>query len=165
MVVELLEELLTSGFPGELAIQMINTALVMGREEIHFSTVDMGIFDRYTGECEFLKVGASATFIKYRNGVERLSSTSLPIGVLHNLEIDMVKRTLRSGEFVVMMTDGVLDALPVVEQEMLMETIIGGMKLVNPKEMAQYILDQVLAFTGEIPKDDMTVLVAGVWKG
>ena len=49
MVVELLEELLTSGFPGELAIQMINTALVMGREEIHFSTVDMGIFDRYTG--------------------------------------------------------------------------------------------------------------------
>ena len=48
---------------------------------------------------------------------------------------------------------------------MLMETIIGGMKLVNPKEMAQYILDQVLAFTGETPKDDMTVLVAGVWKG
>lgn len=165
MVVELLEDLLTSGFPGELAIQMINTALVMGREEIHFSTVDMSIFDLYTGECEFLKVGASTTFIKYRDRVERLSSTSLPIGVLHNLEIDMIKRTLRSGEFVVMMTDGVLDALPVVEQEMLMETIVGGMKLVNPKEMAQYILDQVLAFTGETPKDDMTVLVAGVWKG
>nr|WP_317377862.1 SpoIIE family protein phosphatase [uncultured Faecalimonas sp.] len=165
MVAELLEDLLTSGFPGELAIQMINTALVMGREEIHFSTVDMSIFDLYTGECEFLKVGASTTFIKYRDRVERLSSTSLPIGVLHNLEIDMVKRTLRSGEFVVMMTDGVLDALPVVEQELLMETIIGGMRLVNPKEMAQYILDQVLIFTGETPKDDMTVLVAGIWKG
>ena len=31
MVVEMLEELLTAGFPKETAIQMMNTALVMGR--------------------------------------------------------------------------------------------------------------------------------------
>ena len=41
---------------------MINTALVMGREEIHFSTVDMGIFDRYTGECEFFESGRIDNF-------------------------------------------------------------------------------------------------------
>lgn len=164
MVIELLEKLLEAGFPAEMAIQMVNTALVMGREEIHFSTVDMSIFDLYTGECQFLKVGASTTFIRYRDKVERLSSTSLPIGVLNKLEIDSVTRVLRGGEFVVMMTDGVLDALPVVEQELLMETIVGGMKLVNPRKMAEYILNQVLEFTGEVPKDDMTVLVAGIWK-
>ena len=33
MVVEMMEELLTAGFPMEMAIQMLNTALVMGREE------------------------------------------------------------------------------------------------------------------------------------
>ena len=49
LVVELLEELLEAGFPEKTAIQMINTTLVMGREEIHYSTVDMTIFDLYSG--------------------------------------------------------------------------------------------------------------------
>ena len=44
-----LEELLEAGFPEKTAIQMINTTLVMGREEIHYSTVDMTIFDLYSG--------------------------------------------------------------------------------------------------------------------
>ena len=45
MLVEMLEELLGAGFPVETALSMINTALVMGREEVRFSTVDMSIFD------------------------------------------------------------------------------------------------------------------------
>ena len=33
MVIEMLEELLRAGFPVETAISMMNTALVMGRED------------------------------------------------------------------------------------------------------------------------------------
>ena len=68
LVVELLEELLEAGFPEKTAIQMINTTLVMGREEIHYSTVDMTIFDLYSGECEIIKAGASSTFIRSKAG-------------------------------------------------------------------------------------------------
>ena len=50
LVIELLEELLSAGFPEKTAIQMINTTLVIGREEIHYSTVDMTVFDLYSGE-------------------------------------------------------------------------------------------------------------------
>ena len=49
---------------------MINTTLVMGREEIHYSTVDMSVFDLYTGECEIIKSGASSTFIRKKDSVE-----------------------------------------------------------------------------------------------
>lgn len=164
MVVEMLEELLEAGFPKETAIQMMNTALVMGREEIRFSTIDMSIFNLYNGECEFVKVGASTTFIRHRGEVERLKSTSLPIGVLQKLEIDCAKRQLEDGDFVVMITDGVLDALPVGEQEVILDTIIKGTEIHNPKEMAHHVLEQVLEWSGEAPLDDMTVLVVGVWK-
>ena len=34
MVVEMLEELLGAGFPVKTAVQMMNTALVIGREEV-----------------------------------------------------------------------------------------------------------------------------------
>ena len=64
MVVEMLEELLAAGFPKETAIQMLNTALVMGREEVRFSTIDMSVFDLYSGKCEFVKGGASTYVCK-----------------------------------------------------------------------------------------------------
>lgn len=164
LVIELLEELLEAGFPEKTAIQMINTTLVMGREEIHFSTIDMSVFDLYTGMCEFIKAGASSTFIKQKDTVEHLSSTSLPIGVLHTIEIDSVKRQLGDGDFIVMVTDGIMDALPVGEQDILLETIIQGTAISNPKELAHHILEQVLNWTGEPPTDDMTVLAVGIWK-
>ena len=164
MVIELLEELLDAGFPEKTAIQMINTTLVMGREEIHYSTVDMAVFDLYSGECEIIKAGASSTFIKKKDCVEHLSSTSLPIGVMNSIEIDSVKRRLGDGDFVIMVTDGVLDALPVGEQDILLETIIQGSAITNPKEMAQHVLEQVLNWTGKEPADDMTVLAVGIWE-
>lgn len=164
LVIELLEELLDAGFPEKTAIQMINTTLVMGREEIHYSTVDMTVFDLYSGECEIIKAGASSTFIKRKDCVEHLSSTSLPIGVMNAIEIDSVKRKLGDGDFVIMVTDGVLDALPVGEQDILLETIIQGSVITNPREMAQHVLEQVLNWTGKEPADDMTVLAVGIWE-
>ena len=164
MVIELLEELLGAGFPEKAAIRMLNAALVMGREEIHYSTVDMTIFDLYTGMCEIVKAGASSTFIKKSGQVEHLSSSSLPIGVVNRIEIDAATRQLDDGDFVIMVTDGVLDALPVGEQDILLETIIQGTDMCNPKELAHHVLEQVLAWTGKEPMDDMTVLAAWIWR-
>lgn len=163
MVVEVLEELLNAGFPTETALQMLNTAMVMGREDVRFSTIDMGQFDLYTGKCEFAKAGAAMTFIKYADRVESVKSTSLPMGVMAKLEIDYEERQLEDGNFVIMVTDGVMDALPVGEQEFLMRMIIEGTQICNPKELAHHILDQVLRCSGEVPLDDMTVVVIGMW--
>ena len=110
-----------------------------------------------------MKSGASTTFLKRNGKVERLKSTSLPLGVMSKLDVDKWEVQLESGEMVVMVTDGVMDALPVGEQDFLMQMIIEGTKIQNPKEMAHHILEQVLKCSGEVPLDDMTVLVIGIW--
>ena len=163
LVVEMLEELLDAGFPKETALQMLNTALVMGREEVRFSTIDMSVFDLYTGKCEIVKAGASMTFIKRQTGVDIVKSESLPIGVVPKLSPDCIEITLSPGDVVIMVTDGVLDALPVGEAEMLLGKIIEGTQMTNVKELAHHILEQVLACSGEVPLDDMTILAAGIW--
>lgn len=163
MVVDLLEDLLTAGFPQETAIQMLNTMLVTGREEVRFSTIDMSVFDLYAGTCSILKAGASYTFIKREKGVECVKSTSLPIGVVSKLELEKREVTLSEGDLVVMVTDGIMDALPVGEQEFLMKMIIEGTTENNPKEIAEHILEQVLECSGEVPMDDMTVIVIEIW--
>lgn len=163
MVVEMLEELLEAGFPVTMAVQLMNTALVIAREEIRFSTIDASLFDLYNGTCEFVKAGASTTFIKRKDRVETITSTSLPVGVVRELELEPQKRQLEDGDYVVMVTDGVLDALPVGEQETLMSKFIEEADIVNPKELAHHILERVLEWTEEVPVDDMTVLVIGIW--
>ena len=124
----------------------------------------MTVIDVYKGEREIIKAGASSTFIKKKDSVEQLSSTSLPIGVVNSIENDSVKRQLEDRDFVIMVTDGVLDALPVGEQDILLETIIQGSAIRNPKEMAHHVLEQVLNWTGKEPEDDMTVLAVGIWE-
>lgn len=163
LVVEVLEELLNAGFPKDTALQMVNNAMVMGREEVKFSTIDMAQYDLYTGKCELAKAGASITFIKRKDKVEIIKSTSLPIGVVSKVDIDYTECQLSDGDMVIMVTDGVMDALPVGEQELLMQMIIQGTSLNNPKELAHHILGQVLECSGEVPMDDMTVVVVGIW--
>ena len=163
MVVEMLEELLEAGFPVKTAVQMMNTALVIGREEVRFCTVDVTLFDLYEGACEFVKAGAAATFLKRQGEVEIIRSATLPIGVLQDIEIDTETRRLESGDYVIMVTDGVMDALPAGEQDVLMCTFIQDTDILNPRELAHHILGRVLEWSGEVPLDDMTVLVAGLW--
>lgn len=163
MVVEMLEELLGAGFPVKTAVQMMNTALVIGREEVRFCTVDVTLFDLYKGACEFVKAGAAATFLKRQGEVEIIRSATLPIGVLQDIEIDTETRRLESGDYVIMVTDGVMDALPAGEQDVLMCTFIQDTDILNPRELAHHILGRVLEWSGEVPLDDMTVLVAGLW--
>ena len=163
MIVEMLEELLVAGFPQETALSMINTALVMGREEVCFSTVDMCSFDLYTGECKVSKAGAAMTFIRTKEGMEHIYSDSLPLGVVAKQQMKEIKFRLTEGDMIVMVTDGILDALPSGKQEELLDLIIGGSIIENPQELAEYILEKIQELSAEESKDDMTILVAGIW--
>lgn len=164
MVIELIEKFLEAGFRKETAIRMMNSAMVIQGEEGIFSTVDMAAMDLYTGMCEFYKIGAAATFLKRGAEVECISSGSLPAGMFHQLEIDKTKRQLQDGDFIIQVTDGVLDDLHVPSPEETMEEILETIHTNNPGQMAKQILERILLFTaGKVP-DDMTVLTAGIWE-
>ena len=163
-VVELLEQFMESGFSQETAAKMVNSALVLKGQDGMFSTVDICAVDLYTGICNFLKAGAASTFIKRDHWVESITSESLAAGLVQQIDFETASRKLYHGDYLIMMTDGVLDALPVGEQDFLLETIIKGTEIRNPKELARHILQQVLNWTGKEPEDDMSVLVAALWK-
>ena len=62
-----------------------------------------------------------------------------------------------------MVSDGVLDNLPGEDKEGIMAEYLEGIIKRNPQNMAEEILEFAKQFTEEI-RDDMTVLVAGIWK-
>ena len=62
----------------------------------------------------------------------------------------------------VLVTDGVVEALPGAEKEEFLVEILRRMKDGTPQSMAEDILS--LAAGQEAPRDDMTVLVAQITK-
>ena len=163
-VVELLEQFMESGFSQETAAKMVNSALVLKGEEGMFSTVDICAVDLYTGICNFLKAGAASTFIKRDHWVESITSESLAAGLVQQIDFETATRKLYHGDYLIMMTDGVLDALPDQKEEETMKEIIMDIHEETPKEMSRGILERVLGYSDYCARDDMTVLVAGMWK-
>lgn len=162
-VLALLEQLLEAGFKSETAIKLINSSLVLKADKQSFSTIDMGMINLFTGMCEFIKIGAAATFIKRDNWVETISSTTLPIGMFGNVDYDTVTKKLYEGDIIIMVTDGVLDSIQEENKEAYMERLIIELKSNNPQEIANRILDNTLAQSNYVPMDDMTVIAAGIW--
>lgn len=163
-VIELLEQFMEAGFKEESAIRLINSILVLKSENQSFSTIDLSMLNLYTGVCEFVKIGAATTFIKRENWVETISSTSMPVGVFNQVDFDQKSKKLYDGDYVIMMTDGVLDCVKGDDKERFMQDLILGIDLKNPNEIANYILKEALAQNEDVALDDMTVLVAGIWK-
>lgn len=163
-VIELLEQFMEAGFREESAIKLINSVLLLKSEKQSFSTIDMSIINQFTGICDFVKIGASTTFIKRDNWVETISSTTLPAGVLNKVDFDGITKKLYDGNFVIMVTDGVLDCISDYDKEKILEEIIMEIKSNNPQEIANYILEKAMEYNNYTPIDDMTVIVAGIWE-
>lgn len=164
MVIDLLEKFLEAGFHPETAIRMMNSAMVTHGENNLFSTVDVMQTDLDTGQSEFYKIGAASTFIKHGQEVECLTCDNPPVGVFSKMEIRTIRRKLENGDFVVMVSDGVLDHLHVKDSGEAMVDILRTLDTKNPDQMAKQILERILLYTGGQAKDDMTVLAAGIWE-
>ena len=164
MVVDLLQKFIEAGFRKETAIKLMNSAMVLQGENDIFSTLDYGVIDMYAGELELIKIGGAATYIKRGQEVECIDEGTLPAGADVMLEVESIKRQLRSGDFLVMVTDGVIEYLHVRQPKETLADIIASIRTENAGALAEGILEQVMFRTGGYAMDDMTVLVTGIWE-
>jgi stage II sporulation protein E len=162
-VLDIMEKMLDTGYSEEEALHIVNTMLFSENRELNHPTLDLCDLDLYSGECEFYKAGAAASFIKRGNVVETVDGDSLPLGIMCAQDINKSDIKLKSGDYIVMMSDGVLDALNGQDYEDTMKHIISNAEEEDPETMAEKIMHTVLCMCGGQIRDDMTVLVACVW--
>ncbi len=162
MATDLAEQLLEAGFSIPTTVKMINSVLVMCREEQHPTTLDLCVADLYTGQCEMLKQGACPTFVRRKEKVEVIDTPMLPAGVLNGISPETTAFRLEDGDMVVMVTDGVLEGMEGEDKEGAFCGLLASAASRNPKELAEQLLEAALG-DGEA-RDDMTVLAAGIWK-
>lgn len=163
-VVDLIEKFLEAGFSKETAVQMINGSLIAGGEAQNMSTLDLCQIDLYTGVCEFIKIGSAPSYIKREHLVDQISARNLPLGVFYEMDMETTRRRLVDGDYIIMLSDGILDALSQGMGEEILPEVIGKAELKNPGEMANYILNFCIHQSRGRIRDDMTVMVTGIWE-
>lgn len=163
--ISLLEQFMETGFDKDTAIRMINSILVLKSDDDSFATIDLSAVDLYEGKVEFVKIGAVPTFIKRKDRVEVVKSVSLPAGILSNIETELVSKSIDNGDFIIMVTDGIIDSFKNEDEgEQKLIKFIEDIKVINPQGIADIILTEAYSNCQGKPVDDMTVMVTKVWQ-
>lgn len=163
-MLELLEQFAEAQFTMEVALRLMNAAMVFGGSQERYSTLDVCAVDGYTGICEFYKVGGHVSYIRHRSGVEVVAEENLPIGAAAQLDTMPWRGHLEDGDILVMITDGVLEYLKGDRPADILGEIICAIREPDPERFSKELLREVLARTEGKIYDDMTVLTIRAWE-
>ena len=104
-----------------------------------------------------------ATYLVNESGVELLEAAQTPAGVLSQAEPALLSRKLWEDNRVVMVSDGVLEALPGGRQGAGTQRVPGGHERKGSPGSGREDPGLCHVFSPE-NRDDMTVLTAGIWQ-
>lgn len=165
VAVELIEKFTRFGISKATAINTVNSIMSLKFcENEKFSTLDLTSLDMYTGKASFMKVGAVPSFIKSGKKIDVITSNTLPIGVLDNVDLDVTNKQLKNGDIIVMLSDGVLD----YDNNNVgkVDWILNYLKendTNSPKELVDGIILKAKELSGGRAKDDMTAIVCKIY--
>ena len=160
ITVELTKKLMGAGFNKETCVRLINDILLTNSDRDTFSTIDLCIINMYTGQTEFIKMGACNTYMKLQSTFDTVRAASLPAGLMQATDPDLDKRTVCADDFFVMATDGVTDVLDTDDGNEIFALCNGF--LGTAQELSDAILQKALERSGGIASDDMTVAVCKI---
>jgi sigma-B regulation protein RsbU (phosphoserine phosphatase) len=128
-----------------------------------FVTLLYAVYDPVKGTVSYGNAGHVAPVVRDANGglARWEEATSLPLGVQGGQHYPTATRRLARNETLILVTDGVLDALAASGDrfgEERLDTHLAA-AVGHPAEVVRRVVDAVADFTGDVPQaDDVTVL-------
>lgn len=163
-VMDLMEQFFEAGFHKKTAVNLLNSTWLAKGMEPGGATLDLCTIDLYRGTFEMLKQGAAVSFIVNDGMVKVVRGKALPMGIASRDSFDVFSGEIGKEAYIVMVSDGILDAFWQEDGEKVIEELLLCKEQNNPKLLANAILEEALAAGSGYAKDDMTVLVLGLWK-
>lgn len=160
--IELLEQFSEAGFSRELAVKMINSALLLRRESDSYATLDICAVDLFSGKCQFIKLGAVSSYIYRNERILTITSHTLPAGIMGEVEVIESEMDLKDGDIIIMLTDGITEILEGESNTAnWLKKRLKEKPMSNPEDIAIAIMQGT---KNNKKRDDMTVMVGRFWK-
>ena len=163
--IELFEDFMEAGFDKNTAMKMINSVLALKNSDDSFATLDICFIDLFNGVGEFIKIGAANSFLFRNDFLSEIKSSSLPMGILNNIDYEFFDKKFLNGDVIIMMTDGVFDTIEnVIDKKKWLLDLILNLNSNNPQDIADFILNNIKLESKNFIRDDITILVGRIWE-
>lgn len=149
------ENLLKAGIGFDSMLQTVNAALIAKSGDESLATLDVTCIDLFTGKAEFRKAGAACTILRRGRRTEVIEASSVPVGIMPDVEFTRYERDLNAGDLIVMISDGVA----VSGTEWLADLILNWDEEENPNLLAERITEEAQKRRSDGHEDDITALV------
>lgn len=153
--VNMVADLVCCGFDIDSAAELVNRLLLLREGGESYATLDALVFDRRKGSAIAAKHGAPASYIVRHGRANAICAEALPVGIVEEARTAVFSLKLKRGDVIIMMSDGVSDALG----EELDSAIVKTAQKSDPKAAAAELVECARSMGGE---DDMTAIVARV---
>ncbi|MBO7288713.1 MAG: SpoIIE family protein phosphatase, partial [Clostridia bacterium] len=165
LATELLEKFLRAGFKSDTAVSLINSSLLLRSSKDIFSTVDLCSLNLCSAEALFIKLGAASSYIKTEGKISSITGTSLPAGILRDIEVEKHFLSVTDNSVILLMSDGIADiALKNPSLEGWIERELENIDTTNSQIIATKIMDKASRLLKNSIHDDMTVIAVSVKK-
>lgn len=155
----LMARLLKAGFGFDCSLKILNSSMLFKSTDESLATVDIASIDLFTGNTELYKAGAAPTLVRRNGRTGKAESTSLPIGILRDVSFDRAGIRLRSGDILLLISDGACaDGTEWIRAEL--ESWRDG----GAEDLAEHICECARRRQGGSRIDDITVMAAIVEK-
>lgn len=104
-----IEKMLMAGNRADVTLRMLNNVVRsenMGCGDECSATVDLLELDLMSGVASFIKSGAAPTYIAREGTVYKISSRTMPVGIIKDADARITRFDTRRGDIIVMMSDG-----------------------------------------------------------
>ncbi len=104
-----IEKMLSAGNRADITLRMLNNVIRsenMGWGDECSATVDLLELDLMRGSAAFIKSGAAPTYIAREGTVYKISSRTMPVGIIKDADARITKFDTKKGDVIVMMSDG-----------------------------------------------------------
>ena len=101
-----IEKMMTAGNSASVTLKMLNCFLRARGSECS-ATVDLFDFDLITGKARFIKSGAAPSYVVRGTNVYKISSHTIPVGIMRALDAEETSIELCTDDIVVLVSDGI----------------------------------------------------------
>jgi sigma-B regulation protein RsbU (phosphoserine phosphatase) len=159
-----LRTLSTTGIPLAELVAGVNRYSCSNSQGNRFTTGFFAELDPATGDMAYVNAGHNVPILRRKSGtVERLEVGGIPVGILADSQYQVGTTRLESGDWLVIFTDGIVEAVNSKDEEYGEPELI---RLVDresgkvPAELLASLLADLDRFVGNTPQhDDMTCLL------
>lgn len=158
--ISLVETFYKAGIESQTILSTVNKILTFSKED-NFTAMDVGIIDLFFGNVDFVKIGSPFSFIITRDTVKIIEGNSLPLGILDEMRPTVCSSPLNSGDIIVFISDGISDAFGSSAD---LIDFLSTQRALNPKTLADNILEKALFLNNGKALDDMTAFCIRIFK-